>query len=403
MPSAFEHGPSITVPASNTTANAAAIWSAASNLGESTIILDSGGNGRIGIAGDLDTITITSGTVTVAGTVAATTLTGTGAGITALAAANITASGTLPALSGVNLTALVAGNITAGGTFLAQDGSALTALNGTQITSGTVPVAQLGSSGTRSSSTFLNGANAWAAAGGIDGTGAAASIAYWSDTDTLTQNATLTWHSGNHALRMSRAGNIQFDMVPTGGTSQAWAISARTDGTFRITNDSDGSIDLKIDGNGAITQARQPAFIAKLTTQQTNVTGNTILFKSESYANSQWSIIENRGSGFANGKFTAPVTGVYQFNVSIYLNHLNSSNTYFNLSLFTDGPGGTISISSSNAWAQAYTTSGNLFVRWSQLVELDANDYAYFGGYLYYGSQVVDLEAGTYWSAYLVA
>jgi hypothetical protein len=361
---AFDHNASITVP-SSTVNNAVITWNGTTGKSFNNTAL----------------VIIDAGAVTGATSITSTEFVGGGVGITGLAAGNITANGTLPVLNG----------------------AALTALNGTQITSGTVPVAQLGSSGTRSSSTFLNGANAWAAAGGIDGTGAAASIAYWSDTDTLTQNATLTWHSGNHALRMSRAGNIQFDMVPTGGTSQAWAISARTDGTFRITNDSDGSIDLKIDGNGAITQARQPAFIAKLTTQQTNVTGNTILFKSESYANSQWSIIENRGSGFANGKFTAPVTGVYQFNVSIYLNHLNSSNTYFNLSLFTDGPGGTISISSSNAWAQAYTTSGNLFVRWSQLVELDANDYAYFGGYLYYGSQVVDLEPGTYWSAYLVA
>jgi len=96
MPSAFEHGPSLTVPASNTTAKAAVIWSAASNLGESTIILDSGGNGRIGIAGDLDVITITSGTVTVAGIVAATTLTGAGSGITALNGTQVT-SGTLPA------------------------------------------------------------------------------------------------------------------------------------------------------------------------------------------------------------------------------------------------------------------------------------------------------------------
>jgi len=83
-----------------------------------------------------------------------------------IAASQITASGTLPALNGAALTALSAANITASGTLPVLDGSALTALNGTQVTSGTVPVAQLGSSGTRSSSTFLNGANAWAAAGG---------------------------------------------------------------------------------------------------------------------------------------------------------------------------------------------------------------------------------------------
>ena len=118
MPSAFEHGPTLTVVASPT-ANAGVIWSAANNLGQSTVLL---GTGTLGISGDTDIITLTANTVTVAGTVAATTLTGNGAGVTALAAANITASGTLPALNG----------------------AALTALNGTQITSGTLPAARIG-------------------------------------------------------------------------------------------------------------------------------------------------------------------------------------------------------------------------------------------------------------------
>ena len=92
MPSAFEHGPTLTVVASPT-ANAGVIWSAANNLGQSTVLL---GTGTLGISGDTDIITLTANTVTVAGTVAATTLTGNGAGVTALAAGNI-ATGTVPA------------------------------------------------------------------------------------------------------------------------------------------------------------------------------------------------------------------------------------------------------------------------------------------------------------------
>ena len=123
MPSAFSHDPAITTPGSSTD-NAIVIFdgTGGSGFGNSTILVDSGGNGRIGIAGDTDVIIITANTVTVAGTVAATTLTGAGAGITALAAGNITASGTLPALNG----------------------AALTALNGTQVTSGTLPAARIG-------------------------------------------------------------------------------------------------------------------------------------------------------------------------------------------------------------------------------------------------------------------
>ena len=60
-----------------------------------------------------------------------------------IAATQITASGTLPALNGSALTALSAANITASGTLPALNGAALTALNGTQVTSGTLPAARI--------------------------------------------------------------------------------------------------------------------------------------------------------------------------------------------------------------------------------------------------------------------
>ena len=72
MPSAFEHGPTLTVVASPT-ANAGVIWSAANNLGQSTVLL---GTGTLGISGDTDIITLTANTVTVAGTVSATLIAG---------------------------------------------------------------------------------------------------------------------------------------------------------------------------------------------------------------------------------------------------------------------------------------------------------------------------------------
>ena len=164
--SAFTHDPQITVPASSTD-NAVVIFdgTAGTGFGNSTIIVDSGGNGRIGIAADTNVITLTSGVVTIAGTVAATTLALNGAALTALSAANITASGTLPALNGAALTALTAANITASGTLPVLNGSALTNLDADDLATGTVPVARLGD-GNESNSTFLRGDNTWAAAGG---------------------------------------------------------------------------------------------------------------------------------------------------------------------------------------------------------------------------------------------
>jgi len=67
-----------------------------------------------------------------------------GAALTALTAANITASGTLPALNGAALTALSAANITASGTLPALVGTALTALDASNLSTGTLPAARIG-------------------------------------------------------------------------------------------------------------------------------------------------------------------------------------------------------------------------------------------------------------------
>ena len=182
MPSAFEHGPTLTVVASPT-ANAGVIWSAANNLGQSTVLL---GTGTLGISGDTDIITLTADTVTVAGTVAATTLTGNGAGVTALAAANITANGTLPALNG----------------------AALTALNGSNIASGTVPVDRLGS-GSPGIGNYLRGDGSWQAVSGgaaISGTPANNQVAVWTDASTIEGDSEFTWTESVLTVKQGASG-----------------------------------------------------------------------------------------------------------------------------------------------------------------------------------------------------
>ena len=118
MPTAMSHTPTFTVPGSST--NTALVrWNGTggNNIQDSTILV---GATTMGLAADTDLITFGNGTLTIAGTVAATTLTGAGSGITAL--------------------------------------------NGTQITSGTIPVARLGS-GSPGSGNFLRGDGSWQAAG----------------------------------------------------------------------------------------------------------------------------------------------------------------------------------------------------------------------------------------------
>ena len=75
MPSALSHDPSISTPGASTD-NAIVIFdgTGGTGFGNSTILVDSGGNGRIGIAADTDIITVTAETVTIAGKLVATSI-----------------------------------------------------------------------------------------------------------------------------------------------------------------------------------------------------------------------------------------------------------------------------------------------------------------------------------------
>jgi len=155
MPSALSHDPAITVPGASTD-NAIVIFdgTGGTGFGNSTIVVDSGGNGRIGLATDTNLITLTNETVAVAGAIT---------GVTALTVDNININGnTISSTAGTDLliTPLSGQQIVLDGTIIIDAGVAtaatsitstefvgggvgLTALNGTQITSGTLPAARI--------------------------------------------------------------------------------------------------------------------------------------------------------------------------------------------------------------------------------------------------------------------
>ena len=82
-----------------------------------------------------------------------------------------------------------------------------------------------------------------------------------------------------------------------------------------------------IDANGIITKPLQTAFQAKPASNQANIANNGIVaFGTE--------IFDNNGD-FASNVFTAPVTGRYQFNVSLGLVVVDSAAAFIGLDLVT--------------------------------------------------------------------
>jgi len=149
----------------------------------------------------------------------------------------------------------------------------------------------------------------------------------------------------------------------------------------------------RIDSSGAVTMPSQPAFLATKSAKQSNVAVNsqvTVVFETEVF---------DQNNDFASSQFTAPVTGKYQLNLSLYTNELDSAADYY-----------IAAIKTSNREYQNVIDPGVLAsdpVYWNQgvsvLADMDANDTAYVFIQQGNGNQQADVATPTLFSGYLVA
>ena len=299
MPSSFQHDPSFTVAASNTTAGAAVKWVAAKNIGESLIILDSGGNGRIGLAGDLDLITLTANTVTVAGTVAATTVTGNHTSGAWTGTAVITTYG------GTGLASYTAGDM-----FYYASGTTLT-----KLAKGTADQVL----------TMNDGATApqWE-------TAASASAFPYSSATVASIEATTSTHNDripSMYVTANDSGNMVdgfgpqsiFRATDSGATNSILGqmsferSGADNSGKFRLQSKVAGADNtlMVIYPTGAMQLPDQPAFYAINASTDDNQTGNGPEF-TLTFSDTETNCFD-QGGNFSSNTFTAPVDGRYVF------------------------------------------------------------------------------------------
>ena len=93
----------------------------------------------------------------------------------------------------------------------------------------------------------------------------------------------------------------------------------------------EGISGVSISANNEITMSSQPAFQARLASNQTNIaTGSqvTILYATEQFD-------ANADYNNSNYTFTAPVTGKYQLSVQVLITTLDSAAAYYQIQLHT--------------------------------------------------------------------
>lgn len=111
-----------------------------------------------------------------------------------------------------------------------------------------------------------------------------------------------------------------------GGGTNATSFSTSTgivkyDGTSLVTSSA-----AKIDSSNRMTNSSQPAFLARLGTTDSNVTGDGTKFRIGS--GNALTVIFDQGSNFnTNGTFTAPIAGRYLFIGLVRLDNIGASHT----------------------------------------------------------------------------
>ena len=141
------------------------------------------------------------------------------------------------------------------------------------------------------------------------------------------------------------------------------------------------------------TLATQPAFLARPSSQQADISENadtTIVFGTEVF---------DQDSNFASNTFTAPVTGKYQLSFCLHLTDADISATYYIIKVATSNRDyGCFQLDPRKLSGDP----ANWHVSGSFLADMDVSDTALIKLYQSSGAGQVNVETASYFSGHLV-
>ena len=190
--------------------------------------------------------------------------------------------------------------------------------------------------------------------------------------------------NGDSALRFATGGTVKHSIFSSSGV-------------LNFFDNTNSATRMSIDATGAVTMPLQPAFLTEIAQQDDIATSTnvTLLFNNEIFDT-------NADFNTSNYRFTAPVTGKYQFNVSVRLNILDTAADYYQIRLSTSNR--TITIDTIDPGG--FSGDINFYQAAASVVtDMDANDTAHVTIRQQAGTQQTDIESsfdGTFFSGHLV-
>ena len=204
-----------------------------------------------------------------------------------------------------------------------------------------------------------------------------------------TASPTTSLHLKDNATAANTKLTVERSALSYTGSYAASHCGSVTNNEFEI--HTNNTLRVKIDNTGAVTMPAQPAFSAKPSSTQSDIAVGsqiTVVFGTE---------IFDQNSDFSSNTFTAPVTGRYQLNLSMYINRIDKDSSFY-----------IVCIKTSNREYECVIDPGVLEsdpVYWHQqvsgLADMDANDTAYIFVHQGSGAAQTDITNSTIFSGYL--
>ena len=200
---------------------------------------------------------------------------------------------------------------------------------------------------------------------------------------------------GGEYLQTQDSADTVLTLTSTSNSGRSYQIrSQNSSGEFYVYDNTAGASRITVDSNGHVTMPSQPAFLVQ-SSGQTNLSTNattTITFGTPVFD-------QNSDFDTSTEKFTAPVTGKYQFNISLRVDQVDNTSQYTTVRLVT----------SNRTIYGIYTNNGfdadldYITYGFSHLMDMDAGDTANIAIYLpSLGVAMLDVTDAGFWSGYLV-
>ena len=154
--------------------------------------------------------------------------------------------------------------------------------------------------------------------------------------DTMTGDLTISSTAGQLKLTDTDGTEQNTTIKQSGGNVFIQARDNTNNAGIVFAGNGGGNYDehMRINASGYVTKPNQPSFHAGISAHDTRASG----YYNHS-TGSSWMTVHNTGNHFSSGTFTAPVAGVYQFNVTLAAAYTNVHVQYWNVVFQKNGSG----------------------------------------------------------------